>query len=202
MNKSTICKISSAIAVCCGVLCGIALAPLVLLCLFLLVALVCLLCCALIFMIGIFVWLFSAGQASIFPYGTALANFALGLFRFISPVADFSFTHMTPIVGWVALGAGLLGIIVSAVGISKTKKRLSGREVQDTPAMPAETNEKPTVFSTPIYEMQPIHANRKKTKMKKTDRSVCVTSLVVCILCSVLAVVALIAAPIVVTMFH
>ena len=177
MNRSKICKFSIALAVCCALACGVAIAPLIASVAFAVVAFICLLCCVIILFVGIFVWLFTAGQTSIFPYASKLADFATGLFSFVSPVARFSFDYITPIAGGIALGLGALGLIVSSVGISRAKNSLPSDEIQDEPVYPEETDGK-----------------KKKVKKKKTEKGECIASLAVSIVFSVVALIAIIIA--------
>ena len=194
MKRSAICKLSIAAAVCCGVICGVAIIPLIVAGIFALFALLCLLCCVLIFIAGLFVWLFSVGQANIFGYANSLAGFGTGIFNFITPVAYFSFVHITPVAGGIALGMGILGIIFSSVGIAKAKKanaQLAQAELTaEASALPAEADETPEVDTG---------KKKKRAKKRKTDKGACAASLAVSIVFSVVAVIAMIVAAIVVS---
>ena len=195
MNRSTICKLSIACAVCCGVIGGISIAPVVAAVIFALIAFICLLGCVVVFIAGLFVWLFSFGQANIFNYASILADWGLGLFNFITPVAKFSFTYITPIAGWIAVGIGVLGIILSSVGISKAKKQ----------APQAETAIQSDALYAPSYPVADDEASdrntgkKKKVKKKKTDKGACTASLIVCIVFSVVALLAVLIAALLIT---
>ena len=194
MNRSTICKLSIACAVCCGVISGLSIAPLVVAAIFALVAFICLLGCTIIFIVGMFVWLFSVGQANIFGYASTLADFGLGLFNFITPVAKFSFTYITPIAGWIAVGMGVLGIILSSVGISIAKKQQPQTELQGNPLGAS--------YSLSTYGAPGASTDKKQhVKKKKTNKGACTASLVVCIVFSVVAIIAICLAAWTITMF-
>lgn len=200
MNRSTISKLSIACAVCCAVICGIAIAPAIMAIILALFALLCLVGCVLILFAGMFVWLFTIGQTNIFGYATSIADFALGMFNFIAPVAKFSFTYITPIGGWIAVGIGVLGIILSSVGISKAKNQPAKIEVQDNLIdAPATRVTADGTFDTPIYvprQETPTEdtGKKKKTKKKKTDKGVCVASLTVSIVFTVIALISILVA--------
>lgn len=195
MKRSAICKLSIACAVFCGIIGGISIAPVVVAAIFALVALICLFGCVIVFIAAIFVWLFSIGQANIFNYASMLADWGLGLFNFIGPVAKFSFTYITPISGWIAIGIGVLGIILSSVGISIAKKQSSQTELQSN-SLGANTV---TVSDDGTQEADT--AKKKKVKKKKSDKAACTASLVVCIVFSVVAVIAMLVASLAITLF-
>ena len=200
-KKSALCKASIAFAVICAVICGIAIAPLLAAGVFAIVALICLLGCVVIYLVGLFVWLFTIGQSNIFGYASSLADFGLGLFNFVPPVAWFSFHYLTPIAGGVALGAGILGIVLASVAIARAGKRPPQEEWQ-TPseevAFPEATLEEPVANPEPAADPNP---KKKKAKKKKTERRACIASIVVSSLFSALAFIALIVAFVAVTMF-
>ena len=186
-SKSALTKLSIALAVLCAVICIVSIAPLVAAIIFVLVTLICLLGCLIILFVGAFVWLVTAGQTNIFGYATDIANFGMGLFNFITPIANFSFHYLTPIAGAIALFVGIVGIVISAVGISKAKKQTNQVETQDIPSatdLVSETNN-----------------GKKKLKKKKTNKGACIASLVVCCVFSAVAIIALIVAVVAVTMF-
>ena len=186
-NKNALTKFSIALAVICAVICMISIAPLAVAIVFALVTLICLLGCLLILFGGALVWLVTAGQTNIFGYATTLSDFALGLFNFMSPIADFSFHYLTPIAGAVALFVGIVGIIVSAVGISKAKSQSAQVKVDGIPSV---TDLTPTA-----------NGGKNKAKKKKTNKSSCIASLVVCCVFSAVAFLAIIVALVAVTMF-
>ena len=217
MKKSAITKLSIALAICCAIICGIAIAPLMVSLIFALVALICLVGSVLILFVGAFVWLFTVGQTNIFGYATGAANFGLGLFNFIVPIANFSFHYLTPIAGWVAVGFGVLGIIFASIGISKAKKAAQ-TAAQD------ELNEEPASFdgadelaeeSAPFEETdelseepsdaiidEPVSDKKKKKKKKiKTEKGACVAALAVSIVFTVVALIAILVAFVAVTFF-
>ena len=191
MEKSAVCKLSIAFAVCCAVICGVSIAPLVLAAIVAIVALVCLLICVLVVIFGFFIWLFSVGQVNVFGFATSLADFGVGLFSFISPVANFSFNYVTPIAGWIALGFGVLGIIFSSAGISAANRQKPKKDV-------SENREISASLSTAQGE---DGGKKKKAKKKKTAKGACVASLVVSIVFSVVAVISIVVAHVALTMF-
>ena len=200
-KKSALCKASIAFAVICAVICGVAIAPLLAAGVFAIVALLCLLACVVVFIAGLFVWLFTIGQSNIFGYASSLADFGLGLFSFVPPVAWFSFHYLTPIAGGVALGAGILGIVLASVGMAKAGKRAPQVEAQvplEEVAFPEATLEEPLPASEPVAQSAP---KKKKAKKKKTERGACIASIVVCSVFSAMALIALIVAFVAVTMF-
>lgn len=184
MKLRVITKICMALAIACGVLFGISVAPLLVAGVLAVFTLICLLIAVLILFAGLFVWLFTAGKTSIFGIGANVASFGTNLFSYIQPVTDFSFTYFTPVVGWIAFGAGALGIVLSVVGLVT-----AGRSQQsESAAVPAEAD-----AVAPTEEpLQASSGKRKKTKRKKkkTDRGVCIGTLVACIVLAVLAVIA------------
>ena len=182
MDRSKICKASIAFAVCCAIICGVAIAPLIVSIILALVALICLLCCVLVFIIGGFVWLFTVGQVNIFDFGRSLADFGLGLFNFMSPVAQFSLNYITPIAGGIAIGLGILGIIFSSVGISRAKLQKQSSETDESGQLPP---------STATTDVEAADTDKKKIKKKKTEKGACVASLAVSIVFSVLAIIAI-----------
>lgn len=186
-NRSTICKISTGFAICCGVLCALAVAPLVVAAGFAIFAFLCLLCCVLVLFAGIFVWLFTVGQANIFHVGTGLANFGTGIFHFIGPVTKFSFAYITPTAGGIALAFGILGIIIASVELYREKHQ----PAEDGTA-PESAPEAPALPEEPDGQAAP--AKKKKTKKRKTDTQVCVSALIANIILSVIAIVVLIVA--------
>lgn len=192
MKKSTICKISLALAICCAIICGISIAPLVASAAFAIMAFICLICCAVVAIAGVFAWLFSAGEINIFSYVGIIAEFGFGLFTFVSPIARFSVHYLTPIAGGVALALGVLGIILSSISISRAKK-LSQTENSDG---------NPESFALPEerQETQTANGGKKKAKKKKTEKGMSIASLVVSIVFSVVAVIAIIVAVIAVQM--
>lgn len=187
MKRSAICKFSIACAVCCGIAGGVAVAPIVVGGVFIVVELLLVLACLVILLGGAFAWLFSAGAVNIFGYGTAIYDFGLGLYHFVIPVSKFTFTYLTPIAGYVALAVGVLGIILSSVEIDRAKKQIPKAELQNNvsyePATPIEAD-----------SMAEAPDNNKK-KHPKTDKRVCVATLVVCIVFALAAIFALIVAP-------
>ena len=195
MKKSAICKLSLAFAICCAVICGIAIAPLVVSAVFAIVAFLCLLACVLIFIAGLFVWLFSFGQSSIFDYASTTADFGLGLFNFITPVAEFSFHYITPIAGWVAFGVGVLGIIFASVGLAKAKKQIPQVEWQ------GELPDAPIVTDTAEAIPTEKPGKKQKKKKNKTEKGTCIAALVVSIVFAVVALIAVLVAALAVTMF-
>lgn len=190
-KRSAVCKLSIALAVCCAVICGVAITPLIFSAAIALIALICLLCCVLVVIFGLFIWLFSAGQVNVFGFATSLADFGTGLFNFISPVAKFCFNYVTPIAGWIALGVGVLGIIFSSVGISAANKNQPKAEV-------VENREVPESLAPTNGEGE---GGKKKAKKKRTEKGACVASLVVCIVFSVLATLSIAVAAVAVKMF-
>ena len=191
MKRSVICKLSIAFAVCCGVICGIAIAPLVIAGVLAIAALICLLGCVVIYLVGLFVWLFSFGRASIFGYASSAANFGLGLFSYVTPVAAFSCQYMTPIAGYIAIGAGILGIIFASIGLAEAKKQAP------QPQLPEEQSIIPDIYKvaeeTEEEQEEPAE-KKKKAKKKKTAKGVCAASLAVSIVFTVLAGIAIIVA--------
>ena len=189
MKKSVICKLSIALAICCAVVCGVAIAPLAVSAVFALVALCCLLVSALIYIVGLLVWLFSLGQANILGYGATPANFGMGLFNLITPVAKFSIDYITPIAGWVAFGFGILGIIFASVGIARAKKHMALSSPHDNlpeeTAMPEAESEAPG---------EKAGKRKKRKKKKKTEKGACIAALVVSIVFSVVALIAVLIA--------
>ena len=187
VNRNVITKFSIALAVICAVICVVSIAPLAVALVFALVTLLCLVCCLLIYIVGGIVWLLSVGQANIFRYATALADFGLGLFNFITPIAQFSFHYLTPIAGGVALFVGIVGIVVSSVGISKAKEdaQLQLQSVPEEADLAQEEGD----------------GKKKKAKKKKTNRGACVASLIVCSVFSAVAFAAIVVALVVTRMF-
>ena len=188
MNKSTLCKLSIACAICCAVICGVSIAPLVAAGILAVVALLCYLACAVLFLVGFFVLLFSAFQASIWPLASSVGEFGTGLFGFVSPIANFSFNYITPIAGWVALGVGIVGIIVSSIGISKANKQIPQ---QEAPSEPIAAPANPT--DTVAYGTA-NNGKKVKKKKQKTEKGVYIATLVVSIVFSVVAIIAVIVA--------
>ena len=190
------CKLSIAFAVCCAVICGISIAPLVVAILLALFAFVCLVICLLIYIGCAFVWLFSIGKANIFGYASSLAHFGFGLFDIVSPLANFSFHYITPIAGGIAVAVGILGIIFSSVGMSRANNQMPQDANQgnyyNAPQYPA------TMYGVPMVNPDA----QKKGKKKKTDKGVCVATLTVSIVFSVIAVIAIIVAALVVHVFY
>lgn len=193
-NKSALTKFSTALAVLCAVICIVSIAPLVAVVIFALVSLICLLCCLIILLIGAFVWLVTAGQTNIFEYATALSNFGLGLFNYITPIANFSIHYLSPIAGGIALFIGIVGIIVSAVGISKANRQKALIESQSSSPAAAEV-----FVSTDLT--QETNSSKKRGKRKKTSKGACVSSLVVCCVFSAVAILVIIISLVAVTMF-
>ena len=177
VKRSTICKLSIACAVLCGIIGGISVAPIVVSIILAIVAFICLLLCVIVYIFGGIIWLFTIGKVNVFGFASSLSGFGIGLFNFIGPVANFSFNYITPIAGGIALCVGVLGIILSAVGISKANKRQQ------------QNNELPAP-STASEDGQTADTAKKKHK-KKTEKGVCVASLVVCIVFSVIAAIAI-----------
>ena len=197
MERSALTKLSIAFAVLCAVICVISIAPLAVAFVFAIIAFICLLLCVLILIIGGFVWLFTIGQVSIFDFGFMLSDFGLGLFNFVGPVADFSFHYLTPIAGGIALFLGILGIIISSVGISKAEKQNAEekalKSLSEVSALPQEINSTPEDTSG---------KKKKRKRKKKTNKGLCIASLAVSVVFSAVAIIALIAAVIAVTMFY
>ena len=189
MRKSLICKLATACAICCGVAFGIAIAPLVVAALLAVVALICLLGCVVIFLAGLFVWLFTIGKSTIFPFARAAANFGLGLFSYVKPVAAFSCNYITPIAGWVAVGVGVLGIVLAAIGIAKASKQSAQAVQGEQPFAP-----EPMQTYDAAGMMQPAPVSAKKAKKPKTEKGACIAALTVCIVFAVLSLIAVLVA--------
>ena len=182
MKRSTLCKLSIACAVCCGIIGGASVAPIVVSVILAIVAFLCLLLCVLVYIFGGLIWLFTIGKVNVFSFASALSGFGLGLFNFIGPVANFSFHYITPIAGGIAIGIGVLGIILSSIGISRAKKQ----QPEELPA-PVETDEQ-------------ANGSKKKAK-KKTEKGACIASLTVSIVFTVISIIAIAVAAIAVNLF-
>lgn len=195
MKLRVITKICVAAAITCGVLFGVSVAPLIAAVAMAVFTLVCLFVCLLILIVGGFVWLFSGGKSNIFAPGIKIAEFGLNTYSYIPSITNFSFTYFTPIVGWIAFGVGVAGIILSIIALVTANKALPQNDAADAP----EEAEAPTVEL-----QQSVAVPERKTfkrKKKKTDRGVCIGALVACIVLAVLALIAVfVAARILATM--
>lgn len=201
MKRSTLSKLALAFAICCAVVCAIAIAPVVIAAIIAIFTFFCLLCCVVIIIAGLFVWLFTIGQVSIFSYGTAIAEFAIGLFDFITPIAKFSFTYITPIAGGIAIALGVFGIIFASIVIAKANKQITetGNQAEsiEEPA-PAEESVLPATASE-TSEAEP--KKKKKAKKQKTEKGSGVASLVISIVFTVVAAIAIVVAVFAVSLF-
>lgn len=195
MKLRVITKICVAAAITCGVLFGVSVAPLIAAVAMAVFTLVCLFVCLLILIVGGFVWLFSGGKSNIFAPGIRIAEFGLNTYSYIPSITNFSFTYFTPIVGWIAFGVGVAGIILSIIALVTANKALPQIDA-------AENSEEFEALSVEVQ--QSADAPKRKTfkrKKKKTDRGVCVGALVACIVLAALALIAVfVAARILATM--
>ena len=154
MKKNAISKLSIACAVICGIAGAVAITPGVVAIIFALVAIVCALVGILVLIFGALIWLFSVGQVNIFGFALSLFDFCGRIFAFLEPVTNFSCNYITPIAGWVAMGVGFLGIILSSVGISKAKDEPKYELLQQNVAT-APVNGQP--MGMPPYGMPPAN---------------------------------------------
>ncbi len=131
MKMTKLTKLSLALAIICAVICCIAIAPLIVLAILAFVALVCLLICLLIYFFGAILWLFSGSKVNLFPAGSDVFDFAISLFTYTKPVARISFLYITPYAGFVAIAAGVSGVIISAVALSRARREPKQEQAQD-----------------------------------------------------------------------
>lgn len=176
MKLRAITKVSIAFAIACGVLFGISVAPLIAAAAMAVFTLVCMLICLVILIAGCFVWLFTVGKTNIFGSGIKVANFGMGTFSYINSITEFSFTYFTPIVGWVAFGVGIVGIVLCIVALATANKALP--QVEDT--APSEEVDGAT---------DAARIKRRKRK-KRTDKGACVGALAACVILTALALIA------------
>lgn len=165
MKKNAISKLSIACAVICGIAGAVAITPGVVAIVFTLVAMVCAVVAILILFFGAIIWLLSVGQVNIFGFALSLFNFCGWIFAFLEPVTNFSCNYITPIAGGVAIGVGILGIILSSIGISKAKdepkyevlqQNFANAPVNGQPmGMPPVNGQPP--YGQPPYGMPPVN---------------------------------------------
>lgn len=194
MKLRLITKFCIALAIVCGILFGLSVVPLIAAVSMAVFTLVCLFICLVILIVGGFVWLFSGGQTVIFGSGTNIAEFGLNTFSYIPTITNFSFTYFTPIVGWIAFGVGVVGMILCIVALVTANKV----------SLQTEESNLPEAISVQTADLSQTSArqNRKKfKKKKKTDKGACAGALIACIVFAVLGLIAvLVAARILVTM--
>lgn len=187
MKLRVITKISIASAIVCGILFGVSVAPLLAAAAMAVFTLICLLICLVILIAGCFVWLFTVGKTNIFGSGIKVANFGMNTFTYINSVTEFSFTYFTPIVGWVAFGVGIVGIVLCIIALATAGKAVPQAEEVHAADVPATAEEVPQTVSDG-------KRGKLKRKKKRTDKGACVGALVACIVLTALALVAVIAA--------
>lgn len=175
MKRRIITKISVICAALCGVLCGLSVMPLLVAVGLTLFALVCIVVCAAILLTGVFVWIFSGTQISIFDFGVKIAEFGAKAFEYVLPITRFSFDYFTPFAGWIAFGVGVAGIAVSSAAIATSK------------SLPQEAEPIQEEFLSSVTKP-------KKNKRKMKDKSVCIATLITCIVFTAAALVAVVIA--------
>lgn len=204
-------KLALALSIICAIASCIAIAPLFILIIFAIVALTCLLICVCIYCVGAIIWLLSATTVNIFSIGTAIYDFAISLFTYIGPIAQFSCLYITPYSGYAAISVGVLGIIISAVALAKAKHESNQDPIEVQQTLSPTSNDSSinddslsrngkydgifdpySVYNSKgkVVSKEKDNNKHKKGRVKKakTTKSTCITSLIVCIVFTVLAV--------------